>query len=563
MPRQYTSQPPFQVGALALAALLLASGPAAARTMPVGEDGELRYNFTATYSLAQRLEAPHANLTDPLVNGGNLNANDGNLNFKKNAIINNRLSLLGEADFRYNASQGVFLRGQVFYDAAYRGKTDNRGALAYTSNNLPSDRFAKGTRRASGGEAEFLDAYWYGDFRLGDESALNLKVGRHVVQWGEGVFFANIAGAQAPVDVNKVNVPGAQVKDFLLPVGQVSATYVLNNKTTLMGYVQYEHRPIKIPAVGSFWSTTDLLGPGGERMWLQPPTPGNPNGVAAARGDDIKARKSGQWGIGGRYMTDDGTELGLYHLRYHSRAPSARVNLVGIPVAPFVSVGSYQARYQEDIKLTGMSFSTRAGDAVVAGELSYKQNLPIWVINNGSPTNLLPEDGMIGYNPANGKARGNVWQAQVSSIYVTSPNALATGGISLVGEVAYQHAGSKKTPLQRTSTRDVSTIALMAAPSYPSIANGWDLSVPISYMQVISGKNVAACGVNCHSNFPSGDSMSLSGEKDKRLSIGAQMTYMNNLKFGLSYNRFMGTPDYTRSPMGDRDNLAFSASYNF
>jgi hypothetical protein len=487
------------------------------------------------------------------------------LNFKKGAIINNRLSLLGEVDARYNADQGVFLRAQAFYDAAYHGKTDNHLQPPLSTDNYAPGQslFPKETRRASGGQAEFLDAYWYGDFKTGDESALNIKIGRHVVQWGEGVFFANIAGAQSPVDVNKVNVPGAQVKDFLLPVGQVSASYIINEKATLMGYVQYEHRPIKIPAVGSFWSTTDLLGPGGERIWLAPPSVGNPAGVSARRGPDIKAKKSGQWGLGGRYVTDGGTEFGLYHLRYHSRAPSVQTNLVGIPVFPFATVASYQARYQEDIKLTGASFNTRAGDAAVAGEISYKQNVPIWVLNNGSPTNYLPTAGKLGYNPANGVARGNIWQAQVSSVYVTSPNALATGGLTLMGELAWQHAGSKKTPLARVSSRDVSAIALLAIASYPSVANGWDLSVPVNYMQILGGKRSQACATVCHSTFPNGDSMSLMGDKEKRLSIGANMTYMGNLKLGVSYNKFLGKADFVRNPVGDRDNLAFSASYNF
>ena len=541
------------------------AGSALAHTQPLGSDGQLRYNFTATYGLAQRLEAPNAALTSPTVNPGNANANDGNLNFSKNAIINNRLSLLGEVDARYSANQGVFLRAQAFYDAAYHGKTDNRSPAALSSDNHAPGQsaFPQGTRRASGGEAEFLDAYWYGDFKTGETSALNVKVGRHVVQWGEGVFFANIAGAQSPVDVNKVNVPGAQVKDFLLPVGQVSASYILNDKTTLMAYWQYEHRPIKIPAVGSFWSGTDLLGPGGERMWLLPPSPGNPAGVSAPRRADIKARNSGQWGIGGRYVTDAGTELGLYHLRYHSRAPSVQTNLVGIPVAPFVTLGSYQAKYQEDIKLTGMSFNTRVGDAAVAGEVSYKQNVPIWVLNNGSPTNLLPSAGNLAYNPLNGVARGNVWQAQASSVYILSPNALASGGITLMGELAWQHAGSKKTPLARVSSRDVAAVSLLAMPSYPSIANGWDLSLPMSYMQILGGKTNPTCNTTCHSTFPNGDSLSLAGDKEKRLSLGAQLTYMANLKIGATYTRFLGRPDYVHNPLGDRDNLALSVSYNF
>ena len=515
------------------------AGSALAHTQPLGSDGQLRYNFTATYGLAQRLEAPNAALTSPAVNPGNTNANDGNLNFSKNAIINNRLSLLGEVDARYSANQGVFLRAQAFYDAAYHGKTDNRSPAALSSDNHAPGQsaFPQGTRRASGGEAEFLDAYWYGDFKTGETSALNVKVGRHVVQWGEGVFFANIAGAQSPVDVNKVNVPGAQVKDFLLPVGQVSVNYSLNPKWTVMGYAQYEFREAKLPAAGSFWSVADFLGPGAERFLFAP-------GFGLSRGNDIKPSAGGQWGLGARYITDSSSEFGVYHLRYHSRAPSLQIN-----------PADYQVVYQKDIKLTGASFSTRAGDAAVAGEVSYKQNVPIWVMTAAGANN---------YNPADPNAyRGNVWQAQVNSTYIMGPNALASGGITLLGELAYQRIASNKSNLALANSKDAAAISVMAIPSYPNVWDGWDLQVPISYMQAIGGKNAAACAGACHATFPSGDSLTLLGAKEKRFSVGANFTYMANLKLGMSYNKFLGKSDYQLNPAGDRDNIAFNVSYNF
>jgi hypothetical protein len=95
------------------------------------------------------------------------------------------------------------------------------------------------------------------------------------------------------------------------------------------------------------------------------------------------------------------------------------------------------------------------------------------------------------------------------------------------------------------------------------VFDGWDLQVPISYMQAISGNNAASCAGNCHATFPNGDSLTLLGVKEKRLSLGAQMTYMANLKLGVSYTKFLGKPDYQNNPIGDRDNIAFNVTYNF
>lgn len=523
---------------LAVASALTAA-PSFAHTAQFGEEGEVRYNFKANYGLAKRLEAPNATLIDPATS---VNFDDGNRSFKKGAIINNRISLLGEADIRYARNQGVFLRAQAFYDAAYHGINDNDSAATFNGFG-PNNRFTDGTRDSAGGNARFLDAYWYGDFDFGEGRNLGLKVGRHVLSWGEALFFANIAGAQSPVDVDKINVPGAQVKDFLLPVGQVSAQYNLNDNFSVMAYTQYEFRETKIPSAGNFWSIADLVGPGSESLNV---------GFKLPRFHDIKARKSGQWGIGTRYRLSADTEVGAYHLRYHNRAPS--VNLTFASATP-----NYQHRYLEDIKLTGLSLTTRAGDVSVGAELSYKQNTPI---------NVLTPGGALSYNnldPAfpNGY-RGNVVQAQVNALYTIDPNALASGGTSLAAEIVHQQTVKNNTPYELANSKGVTALALALTPSYNDVFTGWNLSVPIVFMTNLQGKASANCGpAACHGTYPSGDSITLLGDKEKRLSIGANFVYMSNLQVGVSLNKFLGKADNNRNPLADRDNLALSVTYNF
>ena len=105
--------------ALTLVALATSAftGTVAAHNVPLGEEGFVRYNFTVNYGVAKRLEAPDAAMASPAAADplyvGKINANDGDLNFKKGALINNRVSLLGEVDARYSANQGVFLRAQA------------------------------------------------------------------------------------------------------------------------------------------------------------------------------------------------------------------------------------------------------------------------------------------------------------------------------------------------------------------------------------------------------------------------------------------------------------------
>ncbi len=161
---------------------------------------------------------------------------------------------------------------------------------------------------------------------------------------------------------------------------------------------------------------------------------------------------------------------------------------------------NYQHRYLEDIKLTGLSLTTRAGDVSVGAELSYKQNTPI---------NVLTPGGALSYNnldPAfpNGY-RGNVVQAQVNALYTIDPKALASGGTSLAAEIVHQQTVKNNTPYELANSKGVTALALALTPSYNDVFTGWNLSVPIVFMTNLQGKASANCGpAACHGTYPSG-----------------------------------------------------------
>lgn len=506
-------------------AMLCANAPALAGSTTIG-NVDVEYGATLNYGVSQRLRSPDPKLIDPAINPGAFVADDGNRSFDKHAIVSNRISALGEVDFRYKRS-GFFMRGSAFHDFSYHGKNDNDSP--FTSNHFgPHNEFAPETRDVMGTRARLLDAYLYTGFDLGQESSMTVKLGKHVVQWGEGLFFPNIAGAQGPVDANKANLPGIQVKDILLPVGQLSAVASLNDKWSVMAFTQYDFEPLELPASGSYFSYGDILGPGAGFMALPSfTTPGAFDRYT--RLSNKHARNSGQWGVGTRYRVTFDTEIGLYHIRYHSKSPTLAFDFVN---------RTYRQTYKEDIKLTGASVATRLGPVSFAGELSYKQDVPVWTLANNQPTN---------------NSDGNVWQAQINAIYTMNPNSLVKGSTAIVGELvtqkvsSYDDKGSR--PLAYSDS--ASAFQVMVTPSWPNIFTGWDLSVPISYAHMLHGK-------------PSGDSLgSLTGKGDKRFSIGADFTYLNNLQVGVSLNQFLGSPDLTHRPLTDRDYLAFNVKYNF
>jgi len=115
-------------------------------------------------------------------------------------------------------------------------------------------------------------------------------------------------------------------------------------------FYQYEWKPIRVDPVGSFFSSSDILGDGGEYAMLSfgkaPEDPGqlyepwrNSDDPAAVTGStssrailrDFSEEKKrrpedgGQYGAALRFFFEDlnnGTEIGLYHANYHSRVPS-------------------------------------------------------------------------------------------------------------------------------------------------------------------------------------------------------------------------------------------------
>ncbi|MCW3479636.1 DUF1302 domain-containing protein [Neisseriaceae bacterium JH1-16] len=560
--------PALFIGALAL------TSHAEAGQLTLGQDQDTTITYAGTLSYGLGVRAKNA--SDTLINSStvtpsgqfaNINMDDGDRNFKKGSLINNRVSLLAEADVRHD-NYGVFVRGNAFYDQAYRRGHNDNDSPATINKFGPSNEFSDGASYYEGRRARLLDAYLYGNFKFGESKSLDLRAGNQVVAWGESLFFPGISGAQGPVDATKANVPGVEVKDILLPVGQVSAQLAVNETWSLLGYYQYQYKPNELDAVGSYFSYSDLVGPGAAFSRLSPGTfspfgfalpPASPNimGNGFPFTGENKARNSGQWGVGTRFRVGQATELGLFYLRYHDKNPSVAVNFTPTP-AMFQSMGfpalmptSYDVNYLEDIKLAGASFTTRLGDTNVAGEVSYKQDVPMLV---GTPLGAMT-------------SRGDATQAQLSFIQSIGPTPLANS-ISLLGEVvdvyvnkvkslsvaalggaSFDHLVNDETTLR---TRNAWGYQFGATLTYNNVFDGWDLDVPLTFGQLVKGVPAVAGALG-----------SYTGEGDMRLGVGANFKYLNNLQLGLSYNAFLGSPDRRLRPLADRDYWALSAKYSF
>ena len=516
-------------------------------------DVRLRWDNTLKYNAAWRVKDRDSKLVSTV------NQDDSDRNFNK-GLISNRLNILSEFDARYN-NFGARVSAAGWYDSVYEGSNDNNSPATANQRSVSYDHFTDDTRKLHGSDAEILDAFVFGKGNLG-ELPTSFRLGRHTVLWGESLFFGanGIAGGQAPVDIIKAtSVPNTPFKELIRPVNQFSGQVQLRPNVSVAAYYQFAWEENRIPAVGSYFSTSDVVGEGGERLIVGGPIGPNQQPLAFFHGKDIKADDKGQYGLSLRFSPEDwNTDFGLYAIRYHAKDPMiyTRANPGG-PNPLTGQLGEYQLVYAEGIRAFGASFSTSVGDANVAGEVSVRRNTPLVSVSQANPTGLGDNDSHALY------AVGNSLHAQLSSLYSFNSNGIWDSA-SLAGEVAWHRRTSitkNAAALDPNSERDAWGLRMSFTPNFFQVYPGVDLSVPLGLGYNPQGRSSVI------SKFNNGV-----GDKGGDVSIGLQLEYLQTWKAGLNYTHYIGGSDNfldSRNantygqPLKDRDFIAFTVQRSF
>lgn len=515
--------------------LLLATPLAQAGTSDLGGGFSVDYLANLTYSLAVRADDP-----DPeLIGAANVNGDDGNRNFNKGSLINNRMAALAETNFKYR-NYGVFLRGSAFYDAAYRDTNDN-DSPATVNKDGEHNEFTPEAQKLLGQDARLLDAYAYASFNLGS-TAMDIRAGSQVVSWGESLFFPNMSGSQSPADATKSNVPGTEVKDILMPLGQVYVQWGLTSRFSVLGYWQYDWNSTELTPVGGYFSTSDVVGPGAQYLTIAQLPP------VAYRGD-ITPDDDGQWGAAARYLFGDATEVTLYHIKYHDKAPIGVVTESSmIPGIPFPIPTAYRTLYIDDITMTAIGLSSELFGAAIGVEASYRQDAGVNV--------------NVGTSPA--ATRGDVWQGNLNFTKLLLPSSWYDG-LTLLGEVSWlrvedvdaivvpgQGGGPSTSYDTLSNGREAGAYQVLAQFNYKQVFAGWDMTMSFIHANQFHGKS------------PIGGALgSLSGEGDIRYAFGPAFKYLNNLELAAAYNGYAGGTDIADHGLEDRSYYSFSVKYSF
>ncbi len=301
-------------------------------------NGELKGSFDSTLSFGglYRLNDPSPDFygTTTSFNGvagrqNSVNTDDGNVNYGKgwaSEVLKGNHDL--ELKFR---NFGALVRGYWFSDL----KADNTRRT--TLSDQAKDRVVRG--------AEFLDMYARAKFTLGNGMPFDLRIGRQVLSLGESTFIPNGVNVVNSADLAKLRVPGAELKEALLPVNLIKASIGLTPNVTIEPFWLLEFRRNELEPTGTYFSTNDFATRGGRQVLLgfgTLPDSGVLGGIS--RGDDRDAGNFNQYGIATRILAPNlnNTEFGLYYARYNSRSPviSARTPTGPVSTALIISTAS-------------------------------------------------------------------------------------------------------------------------------------------------------------------------------------------------------------------------------
>ena len=382
------------------------------------------------------------------------NADDGDLNYGKGTFTE-ALTGTTELSLKYKDTAGVFVRASGLYDFYVMGNHTERTLLSHDAKEIV------------GRYTRLLDAFGYARFNLGALPS-DLRLGRQVVDWGESLYIPGGLNQVDYFDVTALQVPGAGLKQALLPdESAVLNLQLTQNLSTQFLYLFDWHEDIIEPD-GAYFSTNDVAGAGGNKVVLGfggisdqgvnfTPLGGSliSNFQSIPRLADQRPPMRGQWGVNFKMFLPNfgqGTQLGLYFLSYTSRLPvvsvqtgtqagfgngfgaaeavgaAAQAIAAGVPLPAAIATGSavgQQAAAAAGGNLsaaTATQYATIGANTLIAGGNVNNQ------ASNLAANEYARTEGLFEEYPQNIKMLGLSFNTQIQKT-----------GTALQGEVAFRH----------------------------------------------------------------------------------------------------------------------------
>ncbi|MCO8625663.1 DUF1302 domain-containing protein [Burkholderia multivorans] len=264
--------------------------------------------------------------------------------------------------------------------------------------------------------AQLLDLWAQKDFTIGGQNA-HVRFGNQVINWGESMFAQGGINATNSLDVQKLLIPGSQLKQALLPAPMASVAANLSHGFSTEAYYQFQWNGNRYPPVGSYWSVTNGFGRGAEPFTLNTnnlnvsgPSAGTIAGSNSGNQDTLNAIKNGL--VNGTYAGPPFNDIGLpvswqppskykpqfgVKFNYSPRSFDANFAFYYVnytdksPVLSSLANGTEQWSYLQNRQLFGVSANFGVGPWAIGTELSYRPHDAVALSNcygAGGPLDL-------------------------------------------------------------------------------------------------------------------------------------------------------------------------------
>ncbi|MFM0245595.1 DUF1302 domain-containing protein [Paraburkholderia sediminicola] len=373
---------------------VLAAPPAQAYEFTTGLgdlEGSWVSNLTAGGGI--RTKSPSCALTgDPDANGCGAAANvaqwgagdAGDLNYRKGQPFSTYISATSELLLTMPSEGYKFMiRGTGMYDFL-AGSTARTPLSSTASAQVVYD-------------TQLLDLWAEKDFTIAG-SAARVRLGNQVINWGESYFASGGINATNSLDIQKLLIPGTQLKQALLPAPMLSFATGLPAGFSTEGYYQFQWNGNRYPPVGTYWSVSNSFGRGTgpytvntnnfnvngvDAGTIAGPNAGNSGTLSAINSGLVNGQYAGppfnslgvpvenqlpskykpQFGIKFNYKPKDiDASFAFYYENYTDKSP----------VLATLANGSNQWSYLENRQLFGVSSNFALGDWAIGTELSYR-----------------------------------------------------------------------------------------------------------------------------------------------------------------------------------------------
>ncbi len=401
--------------ALVAATLAFTSGLASPAKAIDFEYGEFKGSLINTVSAGIQMRVASR---DPRylgsANGGSTsigmthNAEDNNKHFNQGDIVGAPVKITTELNVAWR-NLGVYGRGTAFYDYIY----DNNNLAKFGDTASPTyGRISTAAQRKAASGAEVQDLFIRGSFDIGTQP-LNVRVGQQTLNWGEALFTQNAISIINPLDLQKFAVPGAELRDGLIPVPMAWLSYEIVEGLAVEGFYQWEFKKLRLSPTGTYFGGADVIEESNDGIG------GVSNGADCGSSNQAlpcvrqaanrDPGDSGNYGVKLNWYSEalNNTEFGLYFVRYTSRFPTLSYNATGQLSSPadlassFYSTGNSQTEYSRGIKMVALSYNTTLDEPGIAvnGEFSYKMDVPGSIYGTTPYLQFLCQNGTGDYVP--------------------------------------------------------------------------------------------------------------------------------------------------------------------